>query len=150
MTDRTDRAKWTNRIVGVLTIGIGLFMVAVGTGFVSTGSTGSHDGRWVAAVMGLAFTGGGLLATGWIRTGSVAGDILGTSIITALAIMFAWVSLFGEARGFSSSVGAAGAAVKTGGGVTIARVAFGFAGVLIGIVAGYAWWRVIRRALGMS
>ena len=99
----------------------------------------------VAAVMGLAFTGGGLLATGWIRTGSVTGDMLGASIITALAIMFTWVSLFGEASGFSSSVGAAGVAVGTRGGVTVARVAFGIGAVLIGIVAGYAWWRLIRR-----
>jgi hypothetical protein len=145
MNDADARRRLTSRIVAVLTIGMGLVMVAIGTGMLSTDATRSHEGRWVVAVMGLAFAAAGVQVGQWLRTGSVVSDVLGALTISALSVAFAWASLRGEASGFSSSVGAAGVTVRTGASVIIGRIAFGIAGVLVGIFAGWAWWRVLRR-----
>jgi hypothetical protein len=145
VNDVDARRRVTNRVVAVLTIGVGLVMVAIGTGVLSTASTNPNGGRWVVTVMGVAFAAAGVQVGQWLRTGSVMSDVLGALTITALAAAFTWASLRGDASGFSSSAGVAGVTVATRAGVTIGRIAFGFAGVLIGIFAGWAWWRVLRR-----
>ena len=145
--DAEARRRLTNQLVAVVTIAIGLLMVAIGTGLIPTDPSRPHEGRWIMALMGLAFAAGGVQVAQWFRADSVVGAILGALTITALAVAFGWASLFGEASGYSSAVAGAGIAVKSGAGVTIGRVAFGFAAVVVGLLAAWAWWRVIRHVL---
>ena len=128
----------------VLTVG-GLALLATGAGLLTPDAESVRESRVTILCMGVMLASSGILIAQWLPADSRLSDALGGTVMTAMAVLFGWVSLYGDAKGFSSSVGAGGAHVTTGGSVGAARIAFGIGAALTGLASLVAWKRAFRR-----
>jgi len=131
--------------LGIVLTGGGLVLAGVGLGSLNSASDGSIEARVLGTDLGVLLAASGVLVGQWVATGSRTYHALGGLVMTSMAVMFGWVAFFGQASGFSVNAGVGGAAVSSGGGVTAARIAFGFASVLTGLASLWAWRQVLRR-----
>jgi Protein of unknown function (DUF3592) len=139
---RTGRGlRWA---LGILLIGGGVVLASIAMGSLNSASDSAVEARVLGTDVGVLLAASGVLVGQWVAAGSRTYDALGGLVMTSMAVMFGWVAFFGEASGFSVGVGVGGAAVSSGGGVTAARVAFGFASVLTGLASLWSWKRVLR------
>ena len=131
--------------LGIVLIGAGL--VLAGVGLASTNSTSGTAGeaRVLGTSMGVLLAASGVLVGQWVASGSRTYHALGGLVMTSMAVIFGYISFFGQASGFSGAAGIGGVAVSTGGGVTGARIAFGIASALTGLASLWAWRQVMRR-----
>ena len=95
--------------------------------------------------MGVLLAASGVLIGQWVATGSRVYHALGALVMTSMTVMFGWVAFLGQASGFSVGAGVGRAAASTGGGVTVARIAFGIAAGLTGLASLWSWKQVLRR-----
>jgi Protein of unknown function (DUF3592) len=139
---RTGRGlRWA---LGILLIGGGVVLASIAMGSLNSASDSAVEARVLGTDVGVLLAASGVLVGQWVAAGSRTYDALGGLVMTSMAVMFGWVAFFGEASGFSVGVDVGGAAVSSGGGVTAARVAFGFASVLTGLASLWSWKRVLR------
>jgi hypothetical protein len=131
------------RLLGVLLIGGGMVLLAVGLGLISTDSS-VNGSRILAASIGVLLAATGVLVGQWIATGGRLYNVFGGVLTTSMTIMFGWVAIFGDASNFHGSVSAGGIAVATSNSATPARIAFAVASILTGLAAVWAWKRAIR------
>ena len=137
-------SRAVNRAIGVLLTGGGLVLLALGLGVISSGSSSVHDSRVLITSLGVLLTASGLAVGQWVATGSRLYHGAGGLTITSMAVMFGWISLYGDSAGFSGGVSVGGAAVSSSGSVTPARIAFGLASIGLGVVSLWAWKQVFR------
>ena len=147
LRDEPDRTpgrglRW---VLGIVLTGGGLVLAGVGLGSLNSASDGSIEARVLGTDLGVLLAASGVLVGQWVATGSRTYHALGGLVMTSMAVMFGWVAFFGQASGFSVNAGVGGAAVSSGGSVTAARIAFGFASVLTGLASLWAWRQVLRR-----
>jgi len=133
------------RAMAVVLTGGGLLLVGLGLEQLNSASDAAVEGRVLGISVGVLLAASGVLIGQWVATGSRAYDALGALMMTSMAVMFGWVSFFGHASGFSVGARVGRAAVSTGGGVTLARIAFGIAAGLTGLAALWSWKQVLRR-----
>jgi hypothetical protein len=115
-----------------------------GAGSADPGSL--KESRVFVTSLGVLLAASGPAAGQWVAMGTRLYHACGATAITAMAVIFGWVAVFGEASGFSGGVSVGGMAVKSGGSVTLARIAFGMASIVIGLAALWAWKQVFRQA----
>ena len=143
--DESDRApspglRWG---LGIVLTGGGLVLAAFSLGSPHSASD-IVEARVLGTTLGVLLAASGVLIAQWVATGSRIYHALGGLVITSMAVMFGWVAFFGQASGFSVTAGVGGSAVSSGGGVTAARIAFGFASILTGLASLCAWRQVLR------
>lgn len=143
-SDPTTRRgfRWA---LGIVLTGGGFVLAGIGLGLLNSASATSVEARVVGTSVGVLLAASGVLVGQWVSTGSRSYHALGGLVTASMAVMFGWVTFFGQASGFSVSAGIGGAAVSWGGGVTAARIAFGIASVLTGLASLWAWKQVLRR-----
>jgi hypothetical protein len=139
--DRVTRGF--RRALGVLLIGGGSALLAVGLGFLPV-DTSVNGARILAAIVGVLLAAAGVQVGQWVAIGSRLSDVFGSLVVTSMAAMFGWVAIYGNAADFHSTMSAGGATVTVSGGATPARIAFGAASFLAGLASLWAWKRVFR------
>ncbi len=131
------------RVLGSLLAVGGLALAGFSLAAATGAPASAIEARVLGSCVGAMLAASGAIIAQWVVPGSRGHDALGALVVTAMAIVFGWIALFGQASGFRGGVG--GVALGAGGGVTAARIAFGaFAGV-IGVAAVWSLKRVLRR-----
>ena len=131
--------------LGVMLIGGGAFLLAVGLGFALPDASSVKDSRVLVTSTGVLLSASGVLVAQWVAMESRLAHALGGAVITSMAVIFGWVAIFGEASGFSGGISIGGAAVSSSGSVTPARIAFGLGSVVFGLASMWAWRQVFRQ-----
>jgi hypothetical protein len=131
--------------IAMVLTGAGLLLIGLGLERLSSASDAAVEGHVLGISLGVLLATSGVLIGQWVATGGRAYHTLGALALTSMASMFGWVAFFGQATGFSVGVGVGRSAVSTGGGVTLARIAFGIAAGLTGLAALWSWKQVMRR-----
>ena len=137
--------RGARRAIAVVLTGGGLLLVGLGLEQLNSASDTAVEGRVLGVSVGVLLAASGVLIGQWVATGSRAYHALGAGVMTSMAVMFGWVAFFGQASGFSVGAGVGRAVVSTGGGVTVARIAFGIAAGLTGLASLWSWKQVLRR-----
>lgn len=135
----SDAANKPHRGLGLLLIGGGVALLAAGLGFAPFDSTSVNESRVVLICVGVLLAATGVLAGRWVATGSRLCEALGAVAITAMAVLFGWIAIYGQAAGFSGGVSMGGLAVTSGASVTPARIAFGIGSLVFGLASLPAW-----------
>jgi hypothetical protein len=131
------------RGLGVLLIGAGGVLLALGLGVVSTDSS-VNDSRIPAMTLGVLLVASGVQIGQWVAMGSRLSYVLGSVVITSMAVMFGWVAIYGDAANFHGSLSVGGAAMTLGGSATPARILFAAVSILTGLASLWAWKQVFR------
>lgn len=131
------------RALGVLLIGAGGVLLAFALGIVAAAQSPSGS-RILATTMGVLLVACGLQVGQWVAPGSRLSRVCGSVVVTAMAVMFGWVAVFGDAAGFHGGMSVGGIGVTSGGSAGTARILFGVASVLTGLAASWAWKQVFR------
>ena len=142
--DRTT-GRGLRRTLSIVLTGGGLVLAGVALGSPNSASDTAVEARVLGTSVAVLLAASGVLVGQWVAAGSRTYHALGGLVVTSMAVMFGWVAFFGQASGFSVSAGVGGDAVSSGGGVTAARIAFGFASVLTGLASLWSWRQVLRR-----
>lgn len=105
-----------------------------------------HAPRWLVALCGAIFALAGVLASRTLRRPGLRAinAFVAATLLSAFAVVGAWVALFAEGP-FTTSAGGASAPV----GAALARVVFGLGAVMVGATAAFAWhawWKAVREA----
>jgi hypothetical protein len=129
------------RALGVLLIGAGGVLLAFALGIISTDQS-VNGSRLLATTVGVLLVACGVQVGQWVAVGSHLSQVFGGVVVTALAVMFGWVAIFGEAAGFRVGMSVGGAQVTSGSSAAIARILFGVASLLTGLAALWAWKRL--------
>lgn len=129
--------------LGVLMLAMGGFIMAGGAGLFPSTLKGANAPLWVILAAGAIFALAGVsfFAQRWLPK-SLAG-MLPCLLLTLFAIIPAWVAFGDGPRQFSMSVSGFGMAAWWDD-VSLGRIAFGFAAVVVGLLAlvvWAAWWR---------
>ncbi len=147
LQDESDRApspalRWG---LGIVLTGGGLVLAAISLGLPHSASDTSVEARVLGTTLGILLASSGVLVAQWVATGSRTYHALGGLVMTSMAVIFGYISFFGQASGFSGNAGVGGVAVSIGGGVTAARIAFGIVSIVTGLASLAAWRQVLRR-----
>ena len=129
--------------LGIVLAGAGLALVAAVVGILP-GHGSPVASRGLLASVGVALIAAGVQVGQWAGASGRLYDAVGAILVTAMATMTGWVALYGDERGFSTTVSGAGLSVTFHGAATLARVAFGTGAALMGLMALWAWRRVLR------
>jgi hypothetical protein len=139
--DRVSRGfRWA---LGVVLIGAGSVLLALGLGVISTDSS-VNGSRILATTVGVLLVASGVQVGQWLAIGSRLSYVFGSVAITSLAVMFGWVAIYGEASGFHGSMSIGGTAAALGGSAAPARILFAAASILTGLASLWAWKQVLR------
>jgi len=133
------------RAIAVVLTGGGLLLLGLGLEQLNSASNAAAEGRAFGISVGVLLAASGVLIGQWVATGSRLYHALGALVVTSMAVMFGWIAFFGQASGFSVGAGVGRAAVSTGGGVSVARIAFGIAAGLLGLASLWSWKQVLSR-----
>lgn len=131
------------RALGALLIGVGVLVVCIGLGIVSTDSA-VNGSRVLVTTTGILLAASGMQVGQWAIMGSRLSYALGSVVITGLAVMFGWVALYGDAANFHGSVSVGGVAAASAGSATTARILFGAVSILVGLAALWSWRQTFR------
>ncbi len=105
------------------------------------------ESQVLGTCMGVMLAASGVQVGRWVTPGSRTHWALGALVVNSMAIIFGWVALFGQASGFSGGVGNGGAAAGMGGGVPVARIAFGAFSAFASAASLWSWKQVLRRKM---
>lgn len=131
------------RTLGILLIGAGGALLASGLGVIST-ARGLNDSHILATTLGVLLIAAGAQVGQWVAMDSRLSRVFGSLVITAMALMFGWVAIYGDAANFHGGASIGGAAVYSSGSATPARIVFGLASTLTGLASLWAWKQVFR------
>jgi Protein of unknown function (DUF3592) len=134
--------RWV--VAPLLTAG-GLALLAMGLGVVAWQRRSADESRVVITSLGIFLTSCGVLLGKWVAMGGRLYHALGGAVMTSMAVILGWVSLYGEAANFSGGVSIGGVGMSSGGSVTLARIAFGFGACLMAVASLWAWKQVFRQ-----
>ena len=132
-------------VLAPLLVAGGLALLAVGAGVVAPERSSADESRVVITSLGVLLASCGVLLGKWVAVGGRLYNALGASAMTAMAVVFGWVALYGEAANFSGGVSIGGVGVSAGGSVTLARIAFGFGACIFALASLWAWKQVLRQ-----
>jgi uncharacterized protein DUF3592 len=139
-------ASGLRRVLGIALTGAGVVLACVSIASRGIAAAASPvEAQVLGTCVGVMLAASGVQVGQWVTPDSRAHWALGSLVVSSMAIIFGWVALFGQASGFSGSVGVGGAAVGMGGGVTVARIAFGAFSLIAGAASLWSWKQVLRR-----
>ncbi len=151
----SNKGTWA---AGLLSIGMGLFIVLLALGWIPGGADRAQAPRWVIAAAGTVFGLGGaavlLQAAGAASEGEGAGAVrglqeaLGLALILLLAVIANWVAFGSGERAFSGSVTLFFWTLSTEVAQRIGRIVFGLGAVLMDLILVWAVVNNIRRLRG--
>ncbi|MEM6327406.1 MAG: hypothetical protein AAF791_09840 [Bacteroidota bacterium] len=124
-------ARRPPRLLGVLIVGMGLFITGIGLGVVPVDPATVHAPMWVLAVCGIVFVLGGISVIAHDHRG--VQTAAGLTIVLALGLVGGWVALFGDSAQMSGGLPFLPRSLN----VALGRGLFGF-GALI-CFAFFAW-----------
>ncbi len=130
--------------LGLLLIGIGGFLLALGLGVISADSN-VHSSRIPIVALAVLLVAAGVQVGQWAAPESRLSYIFGGIAITSMAVMFGWVALCGDSANFHSGLGTGGAVMASRGSVAFARILFALVSILAGLAAVRAWKQAFRR-----
>lgn len=136
-------SRGLRRTLGVLLIGAGGVLLAFALGIVSTDRsvTGS---RILMTTVGILLVASGVQVSQQLVTGSRFSRVFGSLAITAMAVMFGWVALFGDAANFHSGASTVGAPSAPISSAVSARILFAAVSILAGLASAWNWKQVFR------
>lgn len=134
-------SRGLRRTLGVLLIAAGGVLLALGFGLVSTDRS-ANDSPILEATIGLLLIATGVQVGQWVATDSRFSRVFGSLAITAMAVMFGWVAIHGNAANFHGTGILASA--TTSGSVALARILFTVLATLTGMFSVWAWRQVFR------
>lgn len=134
------------RVLGIALTGAGVVLAGVSMASRDSAAPASPlEAQVLGTCVSVMLAASGVQVGQWVTPGSRTHGALGALVMSSMAIIFGWVALFGQVSGFSEGVGVGGAAVGMGGGVTVARIAFGAFSVFAGAASLWSWKQVLRR-----
>ncbi len=127
---------------------MGALGAAIAAAAVFASDESVHAPRWLVALCGAIFALGGVLASRTMRQPGMRAinAFIAATLLTAFAVVGAWVALFADGP-YTMSAG--GASVPVGG--ALPRIAFGLGAAIVGAAAAFAWrawWRGVRETRG--
>jgi Protein of unknown function (DUF3592) len=131
------------QLLGILLIVAGCVLVARGFGLLPA-DLSARGSRLMNITLGILLAATGVQVSQLVQPGGRLANSFGSAIVTALAVMFGWVAIYGDNASFSSGIGGGGLAMPSGSGAHAARIAFGAASAITGLVACWAWMRALR------
>jgi hypothetical protein len=145
--DATETASpGLRRALGVLLGGTGFVLLAIGLGVIRLNPEALHGSRVVTVSAGALLAACGVLMGPWVTSGSRLYYLFGGAAISSMAVLFGWVSIYGDPAGFSGGVSIGGTAVRLGGSVTLARVVFGIGSTLLALASLWMWKQAVQGA----
>ncbi len=129
--------------LGVILAGLGIYLLGIDSGVIPVHRS-LEGSRVFIGCLGVMLACTGIQVGQWAGASGRLSEAVGSMIISAMAVLFGWVTFYGDSRGFSSSVGAAGLQVTSHGSALVPRIAFGIGATLMALFAAYAWSRVWR------
>ncbi len=141
-----EPSRLLRQLLGALLAGAGLYLLVAAFGLVRMENMAGSRGLF--ASIGVLLTASGIQVAQWAGAAGRLYDAMGAIVVTSMAAMSGWVARYGDARGFRTSVSAGGVQATSHGSVTVARFAFGFGAAVMGLIALWAWARVVRRKTG--
>ncbi len=144
----SNKGTWA---AGLLSIGMGLFIVLLALGWIPGGADRAQAPRWVIAAAGAVFGLGGaavLLQAAAAADGGSARAVqqaLGLMLILLLAVIANWVAFGSGERAFSGSVSLFFLTVSAEATQRVGRIVFGLAAVLMDLIFVWAVVDTLRR-----
>jgi hypothetical protein len=129
------------RALSVLVGSGGLAILAAALGVISP-DQGANGVQIPAIGMGVLLISAGVQIGQWVATDGRLSHLMGSLVITSLAVLFGWAAIFGNAADFHGGMSVGGVGVASG--ATPARIAFGVASLLIGLASLWAWRQVFK------
>ena len=136
MRELTSAPRW----IGVICLGVGLFILGIAFGVVPTDPETVHVPPWVLAACGLVFALCGVAVM--TPEHSPIRAAAGATVVLAMGLVGAWVSLWGDAEGFSGGV----PFLSPEANVVVARVVFGFGALTCFAIFAWGASRLARGA----
>ncbi|HUN75014.1 MAG TPA: DUF3592 domain-containing protein [Steroidobacteraceae bacterium] len=131
------------RALGLVLIGAGSVLLAIGLGVVSTDSS-VNGSRMLPAILGLLLIASGVQVGQWVGGDGRVSDILGSVVAACMAVMFGWVAIYGDAANFHGGMSVGPVSVALNGPAALARMLFAVVATLAGLYALWIWKRVFR------
>jgi hypothetical protein len=130
-----------NRVLpGILLIVAGIAVSLVALDVIQVDPNTVHAPDWILGLLGLLFIGGGLMTV--VNPQSSLASWSAGTVVIAITVVFAWVSLYGPAEQFSGDLPFLSRETN----VTIARIVFGCV-ALLGLAITFA---AARKTWGRS
>ncbi|MBS0380492.1 MAG: hypothetical protein JSS29_18585 [Proteobacteria bacterium] len=129
--------------LGVILAGLGIYLLGIDSGVIPFHRS-LEGSRVFVGCLGVMLACTGIQVGQWAGASGRLPEAVGSMIITAMAVLFGWVTFFGDSRGFSSSLSVGGLSVTSHGSALVPRIAFGIGATLMALFAAYAWSRVLR------
>jgi hypothetical protein len=134
--DRRDRI-----IIVIVATLAGGFAVLEGTGVTQFGEMANNTPRWVLTMVGVMFLTAALMV--FVGTAGWPNELGATVILGGMALMFGWVSFYGDEAGFSGS----GVLISQATGLPVGRIMFGLGASMCLAGAIYALTLCIKKLL---
>jgi hypothetical protein len=131
------------RVLGAFLIVGGGVLLAFGVGAIPTDSS-VNCARVLAMTVGVLLAASGVQVGQWVQMGSRPSRVFGSIVVTAMAVMFGWVAIYGDAANFHGGMSIGGTAIATGGSASLARIMFGAVSLLTWLASFWAWKQVFR------
>ncbi len=146
-------------ITGSLSVGMGLFVIAISLNLIPVEDQSFNAPRWVGGVAGLIFVLGGVLViihqreqqrtlTGPRIASEVAQFLVAGLLITLFALIGNWIAFGPGDRQFSSAVSVPFITIFQSANEITGRVCFGMFAILLDGLALWVWASGLWRAIG--
>lgn len=141
-------SQLTLLLAGLLALGAGGAVVALGAGWINSPPGYLHAPRWVVVTAGLLFVLAGLSMLGPRDERSLVAAVFGALLTSLFAIVGSWVAFGSGQRHFGGALGTGFGRATTTVNEWSGRIVFGFGAVVLLLMAGWAWWRCYRLLQG--
>ena len=131
------------RALGVVLIGAGGVLLAIGLGVIWTDSS-VNGSRVLPTILGLLLIASGVQVGQWAAMGGRLSNILGSVVATCMAVIFGWVAIHGESANFYGGMSVGRASVALTSPAALARILFAAVSILAALASLWAWKRVFR------
>ncbi len=133
---------------GVFTCGMGLFILAIAVGWISSDPQSFHAPRWVVGAAGLIFVCGGLLLlVNQVDTRAatplqhLTQFLLAGVLLTLFALILNWIAFFPGEREFGGSFSLFFLTISSGSEALLGRLCFGLGAVFLDAISLWHWIR---------
>jgi hypothetical protein len=131
-------------LAGLLAMGAGFAVVALGAGWIPTAPENLKAPRWVVVSAGLLFVFAGLSLLGPKEESSIIAALLGAIMVSLFALVGSWVAFGSGERRFGGTMGSALGSVSTEVSEWSGRTVFGFGAIALLLMSAWAWWRCYK------
>jgi prepilin signal peptidase PulO-like enzyme (type II secretory pathway) len=137
-------SKRTLILVGLLAMGAGFMVIALGAGWITTAPENFKAPRWVIIAAGLMFVFAGLSMLGPRSADSLIGAIVAAVMVSLFAAVGSWVAFGSGERHFTGTIGSGAARLSSNASEWSGRAVFGVGAILLLAMSAWAWWRCVQ------